>query len=139
MMNADVQLMAGVLVGESVPVIVELEAQIRAAQLAADVAALERLISNDLLFTGPDGQLGTKAQDLEAHRSGLVRFRSHEPEELRMRRISAEVVVSALRTRLVVEVAGQRIEGAHRYTRVWMREEDGCWRVVAGHVSACVS
>ena len=44
-----------------------LEAQIRAAQLAADVGALDRLIADELLFAGPDGQLGTKAQDLEAH------------------------------------------------------------------------
>ena len=51
-----------VLVGASDPVIVALEAELRAAQLTADVAALDRLISEDLLFTGPDGQLGTKAQ-----------------------------------------------------------------------------
>ena len=59
--------------------IVALEAAIRDAQLSADVAQLDALISPDLLFTGPDGQLGTKAQDLEAHGSGVVRFVEHGP------------------------------------------------------------
>src|SRR5678815_4850303 len=76
--------------------IVILEARIRVAQLGADLTALENLISDDLLFTGPDGQLGSKAQDLEAHGSGVVRFRSHVPEELRIRRVGADVVVLSL-------------------------------------------
>ena len=128
--------MAAVLVGPPAPEIVALEARLRAAQLAADVDALNALIAEDLLFTGPDGQLGTKAQDLAAHRSGAVRFRAHEPEELRVRRVSAAVAVSALRARLTMEVGGTLVAGTFRYTRVWAREPDGVWRVVGGHVSA---
>ena len=115
--------------------IIALEARIRLAQLNADVAELDALISDNLLFTGPDGQLGTKAQDLEAHRSGVVRFRAHEPEELRVRRVGADVAVAALRARLVVDVAGTVAEGTYRYTRVWAREDGRGWRVVGGHVS----
>ena len=127
--------MEAVLVGPPDPEIVALEARIRAAQLAADVGLLESLIADELLFTGPDGQLATKAQDLEAHRSGVVRFRAHEPEELRIRRVGENVAVSALRARLAVEVAGTLVEGTSRYTRVWAREDGRSWRVVAGHVS----
>ncbi len=124
-----------VLSGAADPEIAALEVQLRAAQLNADVAALDRLIADDLLFTGPDGQLGTKAQDLDAHASGVVRFRSHEPEELRVRRVGANVAIAALRARLAVEVAGTVVRGTYRYTRVWAREEDGPWQVVGGHVS----
>lgn len=131
----DVAEMQAVAAGPSDPEIVALEAEIRAAQLAADIPALDRLIADELLFTGPDGQLGTKEQDLEAHRSGVVRFRSHVPEELRMRRVGANVVVTALRAHLEVEVAGTLVRGTYRYTRVWSREGDGQWRVVGGHVS----
>ena len=134
-LNPDVTEMEAVLVGAGDAEIVAVEAALRAAQLAADVPALARLISDDLLFTGPDGQLGTKAQDLEAHGSGVVRFRSHVPEELRIRRVGGDVVVTALRARLEVEVAGTRARGTYRYTRVWAREGDGHWRVVGGHVS----
>ena len=134
-LNSEVAELEAVLVGAGDAEIVALEAALRAAQLTADVPALAHLISDDLLFTGPDGQLGTKAQDLEAHGSGAVRFRSHVPEELRVRRVGADVVVTALRARLEVAVAGNLARGTYRYTRVWAREEDGQWRVVGGHVS----
>jgi len=123
------------LVGSADPEIVALETRLRAAQLDADVAALDLLIAEELLFTGPDGQLGTKAQDLAAHGSGVVRFRAHEPEELRIRRVGADVAVVALRARLAVEVGGALVRGTYRYTRVWAREAGGPWRVVGGHVS----
>jgi uncharacterized protein (TIGR02246 family) len=132
----DLALMQASLVGPPAPDIVALEARIRAAQLAGDVAALDALIAEDLLFTGPDGRLGTKAEDLAAHRAGAVRVRSHEPEELRVRRIGAAAAVSALRARLTVEAGGTVIRGTYRYTRVWAREPDGAWRVAGGHVSA---
>ena len=114
---------------------VALEARLRAAQLDADVAALDDLIADELLFTGPDGQLGTKAQDLAAYRSGAVRFCEHEPEELHVRRVGADVAVTALRTRLAVDAGGTIVRGLYRYTRVWAREGDGRWRVAGGHVS----
>ena len=139
MIAPDVSAMQKVLVGRADDEIVGCEAEMRAAQLNADVAALERLIADELLFTGPTGELGTKAEDLELHRSGAVRFRSHEPEELRIRRVGPDVAVAALRTRLVVEVQGELVSGTYRYTRVWAREVASAWRVVGGHVSAVQS
>jgi hypothetical protein len=131
--------MAAVVVGDSDPEIVELEARLRLAQLAADVAVLDALIADTLLFTGPDGQIATKAQDLEAHRLGLVRLQRHVPEELRVRRTGPDVAIVALRTALAVEVTGTLVHGTYRYTRIWAREEQdperAAWRVVCGHVS----
>jgi ketosteroid isomerase-like protein len=124
-----------VLVGMADPEIVVLEARIRMAQLGADLTTLDDLISDDLLFTGPDGQLGSKAQDLEAYRSGTVKFIHHIPEELRIRRVSADVSISALQAQLTVDVAGSLSRGAYRYTRIWAREDGQAWRVVGGHVS----
>src|SRR6266545_7939755 len=135
MKDMDTTALAQVLVGKADPEIVLLEARIRAAQLNADLAALEELISDDLLFTGPDGQLGTKAQDIEAYRSGTVRFMAHVPEELRVRRVGADVALSSLRAQLTVDVAGNLSRGTYRYTRVWAREDGRAWRVVGGHVS----
>ena len=123
------------LVGKADREIVLLEARIRAAQLDADLAALDELISEDLLFTGPDGQLGTKEQDMEAYRSGTVRFMAHVPEELRIRRVGAEVAIASLRAQLTVNVAGNLSQGTYRYTRVWARENGRTWQVVGGHVS----
>lgn len=109
--SAERAVMERVAVGTIDAEFIDLEAALRVAQLRADVSALDRLVSDELLFTGPDGQLGTKAQDLEAHRAGVVRFRSHEPEELRIRRIGPDVAIVALRPRLTVEVNGALIDG----------------------------
>jgi Calcium/calmodulin dependent protein kinase II Association. len=127
-------MMEAVLIGNPDPEIAGIEAQLRLAQLAGDTNALEQLISDDLLFAGPDGQLASKGQDLKAHASGAVRFREHVPEELRVRRVGSDVAISSLRARLAVEVGGSVTQGVFRYTRVWSRE-NGKWRVAGGHVS----
>jgi ketosteroid isomerase-like protein len=126
--------MESVVAGDPDREIAEAEARLRLAQLSGDTNALADLISDDLLFAGPDGQLATKAQDLAAHASGTVRFREHDPLELRVRRIGRDVAIASLRARLVVDVAGSVTSGVYRYTRVWCRD-DGQWRVAGGHVS----
>ena len=135
----DVSLLGSVLDGPADPEIVEHETRMRAAQLSGDVETLEGLIADDLLFTGPDGRLATKSEDLEAHRSGAVRFLSHEPEELRIRRVNRDVAIAALRARLVVAIGENVVRGTFRYTRIWERGPLGSFRVVGGHVSALQS
>jgi ketosteroid isomerase-like protein len=133
--RTDIDVLQSALIGPADPEIVALESRLRTAQLAADVAALDALLADKLLFTGPDGALATKAHDLEAHRSGVVRFRTHEPKELRVRRIGANVAICALLAELAVEVNGATTRGTYRYTRIWAQENTGPWRVVGGHVS----
>ena len=127
--------MTRVLIGEADPEIVAVEGELRRAQLDGDVGTLDRLLAESLLFTGPDGQLSTKAQDLAAHASGHVRFRRYAPVELRIRRVGHDVAITALDAELAVEVAGTAVQGRFRYTRVWARERDLTWRVVGGHVA----
>lgn len=124
-----------VLIGQADPEIVAVEGELRGAQLDSDVGTLDRLLSENLLFTGPNGQLSTKAQDLAAHASGLIRFRDYTPVELRIRRVGADVAITALCAELAVEVAGAAIHGLFRYTRIWARERELTWRVVGGHVA----
>ena len=64
----------------------------------------------------------------------VIRFREHEPQELRVRRVRPDVAIASLRARLTVDVAGSVTSGVYRYTRVWYRDE-GHWRVAGGHVS----
>ena len=135
MMDAEIAVVESVLVGAPDPEIVALEERLRSAQLDANAGALDQLISDDLLFTGPDGNLATKSVDINAHQFGLIRFRKHEPEALKIRRVGADVAIVALRVWLEVEVSGNVISGTYRYTRVWAREGDRNWRVVAGQVS----
>ncbi|HKG91502.1 MAG TPA: nuclear transport factor 2 family protein [Gemmatimonadaceae bacterium] len=110
------------------------EAELRRAQLAGDVAALERLIDDELVFTGPNGALFTKQDDLDAHRSGSIRITRLEPSEERIQ-LHGDVAVVIVRMEMAGTFFGDPFGGSFRYTRVWRRRPDG-WRVVAGHVSA---
>jgi ketosteroid isomerase-like protein len=124
-----------VLRGEAHHTIVDAEARLRAAQLAGDVAALDALIADDLLFTGPDGALWSKAADLQSHRDRVVRFLEHVPESLEVRSIADGIALTAMRARLTVAVSGVQSEGLFCYSRVWARTGEGSWRVMGGHVS----
>lgn len=112
------------------------EAALRRAQLASDVAALDRLVDDALVFTGPDGAVYGKEDDLEAHRNGTVRITRLEPSEERIQRFGSIAVVS-VRMEMVGTFKGEVFAGPFRYTRVWRERPDG-WRIVAGHVSAVV-
>lgn len=70
------------------------EAALRRAQLAGDVAALDRLVDDTLLFTGPDGAVYGKADDLDAHRRGWVRIERLDPSDEQVRLHGDVAVVS---------------------------------------------
>jgi ketosteroid isomerase-like protein len=112
----------------------ECEAALRNAQLAGDVDRLDSLIDDALIFTGPDGAVYGKADDLEAHRQGWVRITRLVPSEERIERYGSVAVVS-VRMDMAGSWKGEAFEGPFRYTRVWRQTSDG-WRIVAGHVSA---
>ena len=110
------------------------EVALRQAQLASDVAALDRLVDDALVFTGPDGAVYGKQDDLDAHRRGVVRIQRLDPSEERVQRFGSLAVVS-VRMEMSGTFHGSAFAGPFRYTRVWCARPEG-WRIVAGHVSA---
>lgn len=114
--------------------ILRCEAELRAAQLAGDVAALDRLIDDALVFTALDGSVVGKADDLSLHRSKRLQITQLEPSERHILRLGSIAVVS-VRMAATATLDGAVVSGPLRYTRVWCERPDG-WRVVAGHMSA---
>src|SRR5947209_2292030 len=102
----------------------------------SDLALMQSAAAPDVPRDIVTAEARLRVAQLEAHASGLVRFVDHEPEELRARLIGDRVVITALRARLGVVVAGQLVRGVYRYTRIWAREGEGEWQVVGGHVSS---
>jgi Domain of unknown function (DUF4440) len=105
------------------------EESLQRAQLTSDVGELDRLLHPDLTFVGPDGSVSGKADDLETHRTGAIRFERSEPEDLVVR-VNDGVGVTVLTARLKGAFQGQEFDGRMRYTRAWARSDVG-WRVVA--------
>jgi hypothetical protein len=113
------------------------EAALRRAQLASDVGELDRLVDDALVFTGPNGAVYSKNDDLDAHRRGLIRITRLEPSEERGQ-IFGDIAVVRVRMEMSGTFEGVAFAGPFRYTRVWRGTGNG-WRVVAGHVSAVLA
>ena len=114
--------------------IVAREAALLRAIITNDVALLDDVLHDDLLFNGPDGRTGTKAQDLANYRSGGIQLRRAEPSDRLVSAIGDAVVV-AVTVALEGSYLGVRVDGRFRYLRVWKRI-GGAWRVIAGSVVA---
>jgi ketosteroid isomerase-like protein len=112
----------------------ESEAALRQAQLTGDASALDRLIDDTLMFTGPDGSVYGKQDDLEAHRRGDIRITRLDPSDERIQRYG-DIAVVSVRMEMAGSFKGAEFAGPFRYTRVWRARADG-WRIVAGHVSS---
>ncbi|MBJ7332033.1 MAG: nuclear transport factor 2 family protein [Solirubrobacteraceae bacterium] len=110
------------------------EHELQRAQLASDTDALALLLHEDLRFIGPDAGVHGRAADLAAHAAGDVVFRSSNALEIEARVFGATGLSIAL-IELEVEVGGETVRGAYRYTRTWLHE-DGRWQIVGGAVVA---
>jgi hypothetical protein len=110
------------------------EMALRRAQLTGDVGELDRLVADELVFTGPNGAVYSKHDDLDGHRRGIIRITRLEPSEERIQHFGNIAVVS-VRMEMSGTFEGAPFAGPFRYTRVWRADGDS-WRIVAGHVSA---
>ena len=109
------------------------EAELRQAQLTGNVAMLDRLLDDSLVFTNIDGTLASKSDDLALHRSGRLRITKMDPSDRRLLHLGATSVVS-VRMNAEAVINDVPVKATLRYTRVWHRRTDG-WRLVAGHLS----
>lgn len=113
----------------------EAEHRLQAAQLAGDVAALDQLLDDRLLFThGPDGKCYTKQDDLQAHRSRRQVVTKLVEEDLIVL-VDGRTGVTWFLGTVEGTSAGTPFSVRLRYTRTWIHDDDHGWRVVAAHVS----
>lgn len=113
-----------------------LEEKLRNAMLTSDVAVLDELIADDLVWTMHTGKVVNKQYDLESHRSGMLRFTSLDISDRQIHLYGDCVVVT-----LKVDAAGiynnQTFSENLRFTRVWVQRQNR-WQIVAGHVSQVI-
>ena len=134
--------------GDSSAQIYAVEERLRLAMLHSDVDELDRLISPELIYTNHLGQLLTKQDDLDAHRSGALDIASLVPSEASVR-VMGEIAIATVRVRSSGSYAGSSVDGDFRFTRVWAKSsgqppgkdggeggEKGDWQIVAAHCSA---
>lgn len=110
------------------------EEALRIAMLASDVAALDALIADSLVFVGLSGDVFRKADDLALHRSGRQKLSMAEWRSVEI--VAHErATVTVVTADLAGTFDGTAFHGRYRYCRFWTKTAKG-WQVLGGSVVA---
>lgn len=112
--------------------VVNMEERLRLAMMASNVAELDKLLADDLLFTNHLGHSLSKAADLAAHQQHLLDITELQASE-RQIRVKGDVAVVSVRVRLTGTYHDAETHGDFRFTRVWAPGPDGELQVIAAH------
>jgi ketosteroid isomerase-like protein len=108
----------------------QLEETWRDAVLKGNTAAVDSLLADDYMAVTPSGTLQTKQEALENLRSGRVHFATLEISDRKVRFYGATALVTSVATMEGTTPEGP-ISGSFRYTRVYVRNPQGAWKVVS--------
>ncbi len=100
----------------------------RTAQLNDDVDAMDRLLSDDYIGITMNGQVVTKAQQLERMRSRNLVLSKVDLQDMKVKLTGPTAVVTG-KAEVEGTDEGQAIHGTYRYMRVYMRTPAGAWKV----------
>ena len=103
------------------------------AAVKVDLAFFGRILSDDYMFTGPDGTISTKAQTIASLKSGEQVYTSAVSDEMKVRVYGDAAVVTGRWTSKEM-LKGKDMSGQYRWTDTWVKLA-GRWRCVAGHAS----
>lgn len=113
-----------------------LERQFAKAVVNADLAMLDRLVSDDWVIIGPEGRVIPKAAFLAALNSGALTHSAMELDETRVRVYGDAAVVSG-RAIATGTFQGQAFTTRERSTDVFVRQRDQ-WRCVLTQLTTIV-
>jgi len=112
----------------------QLEESWKDAVVHRNASALESLLADDYLAITPNGTLQSKDQTLANLRSGSLQIKSLEFSDRKVRFYGQTALVTSR-----AEVTGSNPEGdfsgAYRYTRVYVRNDQGKWKIVSFEAS----
>ncbi|GMQ30682.1 nuclear transport factor 2 family protein [Algoriphagus confluentis] len=107
------------------------EAKLTLAMKNGDVAMLDFLLDERLIFHIPSGQIITKEMDLENYRSGRMVVHQIFAEDP-MVSIFGDVSIVSVVIHLQAEYSGLPVGGEFRYLRFWKKSKGNSWKVIGG-------
>jgi ketosteroid isomerase-like protein len=112
----------------------QLEDTWRNAILKSNLTAMDRLLADDYLAITASGLVQTKAQTLANLKSGRIHLASLNVSDRKVRFYGRTAVVTSL---AVVQATtdDSDISGNYRYTRVYVRDAAGNWKIVSFEAS----
>jgi len=100
------------------------------ATVGGNIATLEKLLSDELMYAHADGRVQNKAQYITALATNQTKYVSVEPQEVTFQSIDTDAATLSGRAKLTVESNGRQLSFTLRFLAVW-RREDGHWRLLA--------
>ena len=114
--------------------LIELERQLSDALVKEDAAVLDRLWSNDLVFTFPNGKVSSKAQRLAGQKpSDQPSQSTNINDQVKVYLYGNTAVVTVLST-WKGKARAQEYSDQYQATHVWVKQQRR-WQLVAAHVS----
>jgi len=111
-----------------------LEDHWREAILNRNVAAMDALLASDYMAITANGTLESKDETLARMRSGALRFTSIEFTDRKVRFYGSTALVTS-RAEVTGATPDGELKGSYRYTRVYVRDPGGVWRIVSFEAS----
>jgi ketosteroid isomerase-like protein len=115
----------------------QLEDTWRTAILKGDTNTIGKLLADDYMAISPSGTLQTKEESLASIRSGGVHFTSLDISDRKVRFYGDTAVVTSLAD-VQATTADGNVTGAYRYTRVYVRDAQGAWKIVSFEASRII-
>ena len=104
------------------------------AFLDADVPALERVLTPGFTLTLSNGEVSTRADEINELRSGKVHYDVFENYDMLVRLYGDDVAVVLGKTRVKGTADGKPFDRVVQFTDTVIKR-DGRWQLAAGHVS----
>ena len=113
----------------------QLEETWRNAVLTSNIALMSTLLADDYMAISANGTLQTKEQTLARLNSGRVHYTTLELSDRKVRFYGTTALVTSLAQVTGSNSDGGDITGSYRYTRVYVRNAQGKWKVVSFEAS----
>jgi len=111
-----------------------LEEAWRIAALKPDATAMAALLSDDYIGITANGTLQSKDETLNNLRSGAMQYKQMELSDRKVRFYARTAVVTS-RAEVTGNSPGGDLTGSYRYTRIYVRDSKGAWKVVSFEAS----
>jgi ketosteroid isomerase-like protein len=112
----------------------QLEEEWRNAVLKANTAAMEALLADDYMAITASGTIQTKEQALANLRAGLTHFTEMDLSDRKVRFYGTTALVTS-RAQVSGATPEGNLTGSYRYTRVYVRDPKGQWKIVSFEAS----
>ena len=113
--------------------LLKLEKEFADAIVKNDLEGIARLVTNDWIIVGPDGEIVDRARFFEVIKSGALTHDTMESEDSRIRVYGDSAVVTGI-TRTNGKFMGQEFSTHERATDVFVKR-DGRWQCVLTHLT----